>query len=224
MSRDSSRNGSQDNGALWTADLSSRAVVNVSLDPGTWSYFGDHQTKLTRSFRPERWLAEADGPDRDDPGFGKLVGPLVAVVVAADSDHGSDGLKLVNDLPAANIAGTGSAPTPGAASAGTGTGAGGYGTGTGGGGTAGFTPVRKLTKIPDREYRRFASTGSSSGSVAISIRVNPDGSVSNCRIVRSSGNPYADSLMCQLTDQYVRFNSPHHAQRRRKGPCRHRSA
>lgn len=109
-------------------------------------------------------------------------------------------------IPAAKIAGTGSASTSGAAASGNGTGAGGSGYGTGGGGTGGFTPARKLTKIPNREYRRFASSGIAWGSVAISIRVNPDGSVSNCRIVRSSGSPYADSLMCQLTQQYVRFS------------------
>ena len=109
-------------------------------------------------------------------------------------------------IPAAKVAGAGSASTSGAAAAGSGTGAGGYGSGTGGGGSGGFTPARKLTKIPDREYRRFASGGISSGSVAISIRVNPDGSVSNCRIIRSSGSSYADSLMCQLTQQYVRFS------------------
>jgi periplasmic protein TonB len=109
-------------------------------------------------------------------------------------------------LPAARIAGTGSASTSGAGTSGTGTGAGGYGNGPGGGGTGAFTPARKLTKIPDREYRRFAATGSPYGSVAISIRVNPDGSVSNCRVVRSSGNAYADSLMCQLTGEYVRFS------------------
>lgn len=34
--------------------------------PWTWSYFGDHQIKLTQSYRPERWLAEAPGPDRDE--------------------------------------------------------------------------------------------------------------------------------------------------------------
>ncbi|MFL6736403.1 MAG: TonB family protein [Sphingomonas sp.] len=109
-------------------------------------------------------------------------------------------------IPAASIAGTGNASSQGAATSGTGTGAGGHGNGPGGGGTAGFTPARKLTKIPDREYRRFASSGISSGSVAVTIRVNPDGSVSDCRIVHSSGSPYADSLMCQLTEQYVRFS------------------
>ena len=109
-------------------------------------------------------------------------------------------------IPAARVAGTGSASTAGAAASGNGTGAGGNGYGTGGGGTGSFTPARKLTKIPNREYRRFASTGIPTGRVAISIRVNPDGSVSNCRIVRTSGSPYADSLMCQLTQEYVRFS------------------
>ncbi|HZN18336.1 MAG TPA: hypothetical protein VFB84_09155 [Micromonosporaceae bacterium] len=51
--------------AAWTRQLPARAVVNVSLHPWVWSYLGDQQTKLTRSFRPERWLAEAAGPDRD---------------------------------------------------------------------------------------------------------------------------------------------------------------
>ena len=109
-------------------------------------------------------------------------------------------------IPAARVAGTGSASNSGAGGIGTGTGAGGTGYGLGGGGTGGFTPARKLTKIPNREYRRFAATGTPVGSVAIAIRVNPDGSVSNCRVVRTSGNSYADALMCQLTVQYVRFS------------------
>jgi len=115
-------------------------------------------------------------------------------------------LPVQSPLPAAKIAGTGSASTSGAGASGNGTGAGGSGYGAGGGGTGAFTPARKITKIPDREYRRFAATGLPYGSVAISIRVNPDGSVSNCRVARSSGNAYADSLMCQLTIEYVRFN------------------
>jgi len=115
-------------------------------------------------------------------------------------------LPVPSPLPAAKIAGTGSASTLGAGASGNGTGAGGSGYGAGGGGTGAFTPARKITKIPDREYRRFAATGLPYGSVAISIRVNPDGSVSNCRVARSSGNAYADSLMCQLTIEYVRFS------------------
>ena len=48
----------------WTGQLPSGSVVNVSLDPALWSHFGDVQTKLTRTLRPDRWLAEADGPGR----------------------------------------------------------------------------------------------------------------------------------------------------------------
>lgn len=115
-------------------------------------------------------------------------------------------IPAASPVPAAKVAGSGSASSSGAGTSGSGTGAGGAGYGPGGGGTGAYTPARKLTKIPDREYRRFASTGLPSGNVAISIRVNPDGSVSNCRVVRSSGSPYADALMCQLTVQYVRFS------------------
>lgn len=109
-------------------------------------------------------------------------------------------------LAAAKVPGTGSAPTAGAGASGNGNGAGGTGNGPGGGGSGAFTPARKLTKIPDREYRRFAATGLAAGNVAITIRVNPDGSVSNCRIARGSGSPSADALMCQLTLQYIRFS------------------
>lgn len=109
-------------------------------------------------------------------------------------------------IAAARIAGAGSSSRSGAGTAGTGTGAGGSGNGPGGGGGGGFTPARKLTKIPDREYHHLASSGIASGAVAITIRVNPDGSVSNCRVARSSGSAYADSLMCQLTLRYIRFS------------------
>ena len=124
-------------------------------------------------------------------------------------------LPLPSPVPAAKVAGTGSATTSGAAASGTGTGAGGSGTGTGGGGYAGFTPARRITKIPDREYERLAATGLRSGTVGVTIKVNADGSVSNCRVARSSGNPYADSIMCQLTVRYIRFDPARDAGGRR---------
>ncbi|GAA0429133.1 hypothetical protein Aca07nite_37400 [Actinoplanes capillaceus] len=52
--------------AAWTRTLPAAAVVNVSLDLGVWSYFGDHQVKLTRSLRPDRWTVDAGGPGRDE--------------------------------------------------------------------------------------------------------------------------------------------------------------
>jgi hypothetical protein len=52
--------------APWTRRLPSGAVVNVSLDGYVWSYLGNHQIKLTRSYRPDQWTATADGPGRDE--------------------------------------------------------------------------------------------------------------------------------------------------------------
>lgn len=118
-------------------------------------------------------------------------------------------LPVPSPVPAAKVAGNGGASTSGAAPTGNGTGAGGTGTGTGGGGYADysrFTPARQITTIPNREYRRLSAvSGLIAGQVGVAIRVNPDGTPSNCRTVRSSGSPPADSLMCMLIAQYVRF-------------------
>ena len=115
-------------------------------------------------------------------------------------------IPVQSPIPAAPVAGTGSAPTAGAADYGTGTGAGGSGSGRGGGGDySKFTPARRISKIPDREYRRLAATGIRRGSVGVTIKVNTDGSVSNCRVARTSGDSSIDALMCQLTIRYVRF-------------------
>ena len=104
--------------------------------------------------------------------------------------------------PAAPVAGIGSARTAGAALSGTGTGAGGSGNGPGGGGTgdfSGYTPARRISKIPDSEYRRhLAASGQRSGRIGITLKVNTDGRPSNCRVARSSGNPSVDCLFCEL--------------------------
>ena len=115
-------------------------------------------------------------------------------------------IPVQSPIPAAKIAGTGSASNSGAGTSGTGTGAGGSGNGPGGGGTGGFTPAQKISKIPNGEYRRLvAASGMDRGTVGIALRVTPEGRASNCRVVRSSGNRQADSLMCELTERYVRF-------------------
>lgn len=111
-------------------------------------------------------------------------------------------------VAAAPVAGTGSATTSGAALAGTGPGAGGSGTGRGGGGSGdftGYTPARMLNKIPDREYRRISAGRIPYGSATISFRVTPEGRLSNCRITRSSGDPYVDSIVCQAATRHLRF-------------------
>lgn len=112
-------------------------------------------------------------------------------------------------VAAAPVAGTGSATTSGAALSGTGTGAGGSGTGRGGGGTGdftGYTPARLINKIPDREYRRISSGRLPYGSAKIAFRVNQDGRMENCRIVRSSGDSYVDSVVCEAATRYLRFS------------------
>lgn len=53
--------------AEWTRRLPAAAVVNVSLDPEVWSYFGDHQPKLTWPYKLHRWreyLPEAKHDER----------------------------------------------------------------------------------------------------------------------------------------------------------------
>lgn len=118
-------------------------------------------------------------------------------------------IRTPSPLPAAPVAGAGSASSSGAAIAGYGTGAGGAGNGPGGGGYGDysrFTPARLVSNIPNSEYGRLAATGIPSGLVGVRIMVGPDGSVSNCRVARSSGDSGIDGLVCQLTERYVRFS------------------
>lgn len=112
-------------------------------------------------------------------------------------------------LVASPVPATGSASSAGAASAGTGTGAGGSGTGLGGGGSGDFsrfTPARMLNKIPDREYRRISGGRIVRGSATIAFRVRPDGRMSGCRVVRSSGDATVDQIVCDAAAKYLRFS------------------
>ena len=118
-------------------------------------------------------------------------------------------LPLPSPVPAAKVAGTGSAPSSGAGTAGTGTGAGGSGAGPGGGGYGDFsrfTPARIVRKIPNSEYRRISAGRLPFGSATIAFRVTPDGSMTGCRVVRSSGDPYVDSIVCDAAMRNMRFS------------------
>jgi len=150
---------------------------------------------------------EESAPKGDPGEAGKKADPTPVVVPPRKIE-----VPAKSPIVAAPVPGQGAAPSAGAAIAGTGTGAGGTGSGLGGGGSggsgsgAGFTPARRISKIPNSEYRRFvAASGMRTGSVAITVKVNTDGSPSNCRIARSSGMPGADALMCQMTLRYIRF-------------------
>lgn len=111
-------------------------------------------------------------------------------------------------LPASPIAGTGSATTAGAAASGTGTGAGGSGNGRGGGGTgdtSGFTPARLIRNVRSNDYSALASGRVPTGSADVSLSIGTDGSVSGCRILRSSGDPAVDRGICPMLQQRLRF-------------------
>ena len=118
-------------------------------------------------------------------------------------------LPLPSPVPAAKVAGAGSAPTSGAGASGNGTGAGGSGNGPGGGGYADysrFTPARIVRKIPNSEYRRISAGRLPFGSATIAFRVTPDGRMAGCRIIRSSGDPYVDSIICDAATRNMRFS------------------
>ncbi|MFP5329341.1 MAG: TonB family protein [Alphaproteobacteria bacterium] len=138
---------------------------------------------------------------RDEQTEGAPAAPKASPIVAPNPVIE---LPPQNPVPAAPVAGTGSSSSTGQGGAGSGTGAGGSGAGSGRG--SGFTPAQRISKVPDREYRRFVSvSGLKRGSVGLTVKVNTDGRPSNCRIVRSSGSQAADTLMCELTLRYVRF-------------------
>ena len=111
-------------------------------------------------------------------------------------------------VTAAHIASTGRAATAGAATAGSGTGAGGSGNGLGGGGNgdfSGFTPARLVRNLGRSDYRLIAGGRLSRGRAMVSLRVEPSGQPTNCRIVRSSGNSTIDAGLCPLITRRVYF-------------------
>ncbi|MEV0072872.1 hypothetical protein [Amycolatopsis sp. NPDC050768] len=73
--------------AGWTAGLPAGAVSNVSLDANVWSYFGNWQPKLTRSFTRERWGAEdARAPQHDDKAREALAEALAVVAAGRTAE------------------------------------------------------------------------------------------------------------------------------------------
>jgi len=118
-------------------------------------------------------------------------------------------LPLPSPIPAAKVAGAGTAASSGAGTSGTGTGAGGAGNGPGGGGYADFsrfTPARLVGKIPNSEYRRISAGRIPQGSATIAFRVNPSGRIADCRVVRSSGDPFVDSMVCDAAVRWLVFD------------------
>lgn len=96
-------------------------------------------------------------------------------------------------------------PGTGTGGEGAGTGAGGRGSGTGGGG--GGVAARRVSGAisGDRDYPRAARRAGVEGSVAVRFTVGTDGSVSGCRILRSSGHAELDETTCRLIERRFRY-------------------
>lgn len=77
--------------APWTRLLPTSSVVNVSLDRFVWSYFGDSQVKLTRSFRPPSWFEEPDGPARGE----RLASALAEALALVRTGRSPEGRALL---------------------------------------------------------------------------------------------------------------------------------
>lgn len=118
-------------------------------------------------------------------------------------------LALTDPQPAANEAGSGEAEKAGlAASPGAGSGRGGArdGAGLGGAGAGGgsgiVTPPQRISgSLSDRDYPRSAAARGAAGTVAIGFRVGPDGRVSGCSVIGSSGDAELDRLTCALVER-----------------------
>ena len=117
-------------------------------------------------------------------------------------------LPVPSPIPAAKVAGAGSSTASGAALAGSSTGAGGSGTGAGGGGTgdySGYTPARLIRNLSRGDYRSITGGALPVGSADAAIVISASGSVSDCRLIRSSGDPAVDSRLCPLIRQRLWF-------------------
>ena len=126
-------------------------------------------------------------------------------------------------IPAAPVAGPGSAPTSGATPfPGPGTGAAGVGNGTGSGRFGngpgngldgdgdgrggGYSPPRRIRgRISDRDYPAAVGEAGIGGTVSVIYAIEPDGRATDCRITRSSGNRALDATTCRLIEERFRF-------------------
>ena len=105
---------------------------------------------------------------------------------------------------ASNVVG----PGTGAGGVGNGTGSGNGGNGLGGGGDGGVaepphlaSPVLTGRDIP----RNLIDEWPRGVPVFLRIRVSPQGTVSECNVLRGTGNPAIDSAMCNIAHERLRF-------------------
>jgi periplasmic protein TonB len=144
-------------------------------------------------------------PEQAQEQQGAPAAPRASPIVAPEPEVE---VPTPNPMAAAPEAGSGASSAAGQGGAGTGTGAGGTGTGAGrgGGGTgAGVTPVKLVRNLTHADYRRLTGGRLRAGSAALALRVDRQGRVDSCRVVRSSGNAQVDAGICGLIEQRLRF-------------------
>lgn len=132
-----------------------------------------------------------------------IVAPVPRIVPVVPPPIAVAALPAQGSAPtagASDIAG----PGPGAGGEGAGTGSGGSGDGTGGGGIV--TRPRHLEgRFRGSDYPRRAGDAGAEGTVLAHYDVGVDGRVSNCRVVRSSGNVDLDETTCRLIERRFRY-------------------
>jgi protein TonB len=105
---------------------------------------------------------------------------------------------------ASNVAG----PGTGAGGVGNGTGSGSGGNGPGGGGDGGVAEPPHLASpvLTGRDIPRSLLDQWPRGvPVFLRLRVNPQGYVSECNVLRGTGNPAIDNAMCNIAHDRLRF-------------------
>lgn len=95
----------------------------------------------------------------------------------------------------------GSGAGQGGEGSGRGAGAGGIGTGSG----RITPPVRIAGALTNADYRRARPPRGAFGTVFVSYRVRSDGTVGDCKVIRSSGFEVFDSATCRLIRERFRF-------------------
>ena len=119
-------------------------------------------------------------------------------------------------VPAAPVAGQGTAPAAGAApTPGPGTGRGGVGNGlgsglsgngNGGGGNGRAAAAQHVAgDIANGDYPPSAINARAQGTTIFSGVVGPDGRLEDCRVIRSSGNRALDETTCRLALRRLRY-------------------
>jgi protein TonB len=124
----------------------------------------------------------------------------------------------VQKIAAAEIPRLGADPTQGASSirgpgtggggVGTGTGSGSGGNGSGGGGDGGIAdgPHLATSVLSGRDIpRELMNQWPRAAPVFLRLRVSPQGFVSECNVLRGTGNPAIDNAMCNIAHDRLRF-------------------